>query len=175
MDGRHVDVGGVVVSLQLVPQACETSRVEPITVTKVPVSNCDRTLTTELHCALLRLTLTKANKSRLARRIIAKPPYAHKTTHTRHLYHVSFIPLNHPRTKLGTGDPVRSEVHVNEFFQFGDGWREYGEIVSDPRVVHKDGGGDALEVLFDLERGGMDGFGGGDVAPTIQGDIYNTT
>lgn len=69
---------------------------------------------------------------------------------------------------------MRSEININEFLQFGDGWGEYGEIVSDPRVVHKDGGGDALEVLLDLERGGMDGFGGGHVAPAIQGDIYKT-
>jgi hypothetical protein len=67
------------------------------------------------------------------------------------------------------------EIDINEFLQLVDRWREYGEIVSDPRVVHKDGGGDALEVLFDLERGGMDGVGGGDVAPTIQGDVYNMT
>ena len=89
---------------------------------------------------------------------------------------MSFIPLNHIGTKFRTGDPVRSEVHVDEFLQFGDGWREYGEIVSDPRVVDQDRRRVGLgEVLFDLERGGMDGFGGGDVAPTIQGDIYNTT
>jgi hypothetical protein len=122
-----------------------------------------------------RLTLAKADQRRLASRIIAKPPHAHKTTHTRHLYHVPLVRFDHIGTKLGTGDPMRSEVDINEFLQLVDRWREYGEIVSDPRVVHKDGGGDALEVLFDLERGGMDGFGGGDVAPTIQGDIYNTT
>jgi hypothetical protein len=121
------------------------------------------------------LTLAETDKSRLARRIIAKPPNAHKTTHTRHLYHVSFIPLNHIGTKFRTGDPMGGEIDINEFLQLVDRWREYGEIVSDPRVVHKDGGGDALEVLFDLERGGMDGVGGGDVAPTIQGDVYNMT
>jgi hypothetical protein len=48
---------------------------------------------------------------------------------------MSFIPLHHPRTKLGTGDPVRSEVDINEFLQLVDGWGEYGEIVPDPRIV----------------------------------------